>query len=251
MRKTTKCTLCGRDISLSNISKHTGSKSCKGEYRPSPYPWDDWKIGKDLFRLPCGYEGTKSSCRNKLNSSKRTQGSTNLSGFNEKRKLGLVHSWNKGGSISEEQKIKISNSLKNYNASHTRPKVSDISRKKMSESRKAMLSKHPENHPSRLLAGNRAKMTYPERVAFGKLKKMGVEFQHQKRIDRFYVDFLVGSNTVIEIDGERWHSSPEQIDRDKNRDDRLSDLGFKVFRIKSNERIETRIEEIIANQSVV
>lgn len=99
---------------------------------------------------------------------------------------------------------------------------------------------NPETHPNRRLAGNRNKMTYPEKVAFDWLVLHKLEFEHQKKIDTFYVDFCI-NNVVIEIDGEHWHDA----DKDLARDNKLRELGYVIFRIKAKERIEERLKEII------
>lgn len=117
----------------------------------------------------------------------------------------------------------------------------DEMRKAKSDWRKKLHEEHPEMHPNRKLAGNRSKMSYPEKVAYECLQSLGISFEHQKRIDGFYPDFVIGS-IIIEIDGERWHN-PE---KDSIRDKKLNDAGFTVFRIKSKENIQQRIKEIIS-----
>ena len=114
-------------------------------------------------------------------------------------------------------------------------------RQAKSEWRKQLHRDHPEMHPNRKLAGNRKRMTYPERVAFDFLERSGVEFEHQMKIDAFFVDFIVGK-TIIEIDGEYWHDP----DADAKRDEVLVSKGYVVHRIKAKERIEARISEILS-----
>ena len=109
-----------------------------------------------------------------------------------------------------------------------------------SEWRKQLHIDHPETHPNRRLAGNRNKMSYPERVAYDFISCSSISFEHNKPIDKYFVDFCIG-NIVIEIDGARWHN-PE---KDKVRDSIIESLGYKVYRIDSKERIENRIREIL------
>lgn len=114
---------------------------------------------------------------------------------------------------------------------------------KKSEEKKEYFRKHPEKHPNRLLANNRNKMTYPERVAFDWLERNLIEFSHQVKIDKYHVDFLIGMK-IIEIDGEQWH--PIGNESDLIRDRYLISIGYEVFRIRSKERIEERLKEIIS-----
>jgi very-short-patch-repair endonuclease len=96
------------------------------------------------------------------------------------------------------------------------------------DARKRMLKRieeDPNNHPNRKLAGNRNKMSFPERVAFDYLKAKDIDFEHNKFISPYWVDFCIGK-TIIEIDGKRWHDE----ERDKVRDKKLSELGYSVFR---------------------
>lgn len=113
-------------------------------------------------------------------------------------------------------------------------------RTEKSEWRKQLHRDHPETHPNRRLAGNRNKMTYPEKVAFDFLTRCDIIFEHQKQIDKYFVDFCIDT-LVIEIDGARWHDK----EKDSIRDRIIEDLGYKVFRIDSKERIEDRIKEIL------
>lgn len=117
----------------------------------------------------------------------------------------------------------------------------DEKRKAKSEWRKQLHIDHPETHPNRRLAGNRNKMTYPEKVAFDYLSNLNVKFEHQKQIGKYFPDFVIG-NIIIEIDGAQWHTDSE---KDQERDSALNRLGYTVFRIGAKERIEIRIKEIL------
>lgn len=100
---------------------------------------------------------------------------------------------------------------------------------------------HPEAHPNRRLAGNRSKMSYPEKIAYDWLTVNNVDFEHQQKVGNYYPDFVVNGNLIIEIDGEHWHNEEK---------DRLKDLffeqsGYTVFRIKAKEMIQSRLSQII------
>jgi hypothetical protein len=56
---------------------------------------------------------------------------------------------------------------------------------------------------------------------YGDLKIIQVDFKYQ--------------NKIIEFDGDYWHSSKEQIEIDKLRDEYLREKGFKILRIKEGD----------------
>lgn len=151
-------------------------------------------------------------------------------------------SWNKGLSKDTDARV-ATNAVAVSAAMKGKPSKTvwtDAMRQAKSAWRKQLHIDHPEMHPNRRLAGNRNKMTYPEKVAYEFLVKSGVKFEHQKQIGRFFPDFVIG-NVIIEIDGARWHNT----ESDQKRDAILSDMGYKVYRINSKERIEDRIKEIL------
>jgi very-short-patch-repair endonuclease len=160
--------------------------------------------------------------------------------------------WNKGLSKEKDTRLakqakQISNTLKQKfengfkTPAHTNEYWTPERRKQKSLWKKEQHKNNPELHPNRLLAKNKTKMTYPEQVAFNWLTNKKYVFEYQKPIVNFFVDFCVG-NIVIEIDGERWH--PIGNEKDKQRDITLNSLGFKVYRIRSKEKIEKRLEDI-------
>lgn len=66
-------------------------------------------------------------------------------------------------------------------------------------------------------------------------KQLGVVFKRQYIIDEYIVDFVcLDKHIVIEIDGG-YHLTEEQQERDKNRDERLVALGYKVLRFSNSE----------------
>lgn len=229
------CEYCGVRISNNNINKHKGSLKCRGLYRPRKTP-------KDAFCKTCNKQFSNNGIGTHI-----WKVHTELGRNHKPTPVGSV-AWNKGLTSKDNPKLRnggIAFSLK-YKGTKGR-KHTEQSKKNMSEARKKMLLLHPENHPNRLLANNRKKMTYPERVAFDYLNKINVDFENQKKIGRFFVDFCIGK-IVIEIDGERWHSSPEQVRKDFERDNIITSLGFSIYRIKSKERIEERIQQILSER---
>lgn len=162
--------------------------------------------------------------------------------------------WNKGKTVDTHPELKDllcagGLALKEKCESGFTPYVAtseywtDERRKEKSEWRVNLHIVDPGSHPNRKLASNRSSITYPEKVALDYLVRNGVKFEHQKKIDKYYVDFCIG-NVVIEIDGEQWH--PIGNERDAKRDKVLNGLGYIVFRIRSKERIEDRLSDILS-----
>lgn len=157
------------------------------------------------------------------------------------RKKGLVP-WNKGLTKETDNRV-LQNSLAVSNALKGKPSKTiwtDSMRRAKSEWRKKLHKDFPEMHPNRKLAGNRSKMSYPEKVAYDFLIKHAIVFEHQKKIDRFYPDFVIG-NLIIEIDGVNWHDK----EKDKLRDEIISNHGYTIIRISTNENIEQRLKELL------
>ncbi|MNS51707.1 hypothetical protein D3C72_843970 [compost metagenome] len=61
---------------------------------------------------------------------------------------------------------------------------------------------------------------------------MGIAVEHQVRIGRFVVDFvLTGTRIVVEADGDYWHSFDEAKARDRRKNEQLHALGYILYRI--------------------
>lgn len=116
-------------------------------------------------------------------------------------------------------------------------------RKKKSEWRKKLHQENPETHPNRRVAGNRSKMTYPEKLVFDLLTEHKIDFLHNKKVDRYFPDFTIGKQ-IIEIDGETWHDA----EADAIRDARLIELGYKVerFVVGKNKDLVERVKTFLA-----
>lgn len=54
------------------------------------------------------------------------------------------------------------------------------------------------------------------------------------RSGRSEVDFLIGDRTVLEYDGQRWHSGADRTARDIRKTNSLIDNGYTVYRIREN-----------------
>lgn len=64
-----------------------------------------------------------------------------------------------------------------------------------------------------------------------RLLGLGIPTQVQFRVPGIgRVDLLVGRRLILEVDGYEYHSSPEDFERDRRRDARLSVRGYRVLR---------------------
>lgn len=150
--------------------------------------------------------------------------------------------WNKGLTKESDTRV-LANSLAVSKALKGKPSKTIWTaemRKAKSEWRKQLHINNPEMHPNRRLAGNRNKMSYPEKVAYDFLIENNIVFEHQKKIDKFYPDFVI-NKMVVEIDGAHWHDE----EKDSVRDAIISNHGYTVFRISSSDNIELRLKQIL------
>lgn len=65
----------------------------------------------------------------------------------------------------------------------------------------------------------------------GLLRGGGLTLQMQVPVLNYRLDFLIDGGLIVEVDGAQWHSSPEAIERDAERDRALAAKGYEVLRI--------------------
>lgn len=65
------------------------------------------------------------------------------------------------------------------------------------------------------------------------------------------VDLLVGTRVVVEVDSDRWHSTPEQLAEDARRDLELHRLGFVVVRVRYQQAMNGRDAVVAAVERAV
>ncbi len=120
-------------------------------------------------------------------------------------------------------------------------------RKQWSDMAKDRILKDPTTHINARIA-SRKKLTYPERLAYDFFEKNNISFVCQPPTlcgNKYYwPDFLVG-DIIIEIDGEKWHSSLEQKEYDKKRDAviMLYHPSYKIIRIPA--------KQVLKNLSII
>lgn len=68
----------------------------------------------------------------------------------------------------------------------------------------------------------------------GKLVSPGLTLEIQFKFSNYRFDFLANGRQIIEIDGATYHSSPEQVERDRIRDAFSLKHGYKVLRIPAS-----------------
>ena len=65
----------------------------------------------------------------------------------------------------------------------------------------------------------------------GRLRGGGLTLQMQVPVLNYRLDFLIDDDLIVEVDGAQWHSSPEAIERDAERDKALAAKGYEILRI--------------------
>lgn len=78
----------------------------------------------------------------------------------------------------------------------------------------------------------------------GVLKSTKLTLELQVEVSNYRFDFLANGRQVIEVDGAAYHSSPEQVERDRVRDEYAVQHGYKVLRIPANVVFKTPSEAI-------
>lgn len=191
-------------------------------------------------------KSNRSMCESSANKCpiNRKKNSIGLSAAHKAGKMPKIKNQGWSKNLTKETDLRV---LKNSKAREGKPSTAiwtEEARKKLSENKKQFLKDYPEKNVNSILAGNRNRMSYPEKIAFDWLIKNEKNFIRQKKILQYFVDFCIG-NCIIEIDGEYWH--PENNERDRIRDEKLKKEGYLVFHIRSKEQIEKRLEELFAD----
>ena len=78
----------------------------------------------------------------------------------------------------------------------------------------------------------------------GRLGGRGLTLHLQVPALNYRLDFLIDPGLVVEIDGATYHSSPEAVARDKERDKKLAELGYQTLRIPARVVLNSPAEAI-------
>jgi len=92
---------------------------------------------------------------------------------------------------------------------------------------------HRENGAKgNLVLAKRGKRTSAELQAREFLASLGLQFDEQVQIGPYVADFVLkDQKTIIEVDGEYWHSRQDAKEADTEKEQYLSSLGYRVFRL--------------------
>jgi very-short-patch-repair endonuclease len=89
----------------------------------------------------------------------------------------------------------------------------------------------------------RTHMTDAEKVLWMKLRRKqlkGYQFYRQKIVGDYIVDFYCpGARLIVEVDGEQ-HYGPEEMAKDRERDNYLREQGLNVLRFSDREVLVER-----------
>lgn len=157
----------------------------------------------------------------------------------------------KGKPVSEEMLQKLHEAAKKPRSEETRRRISEARKRLLAdpERRKAIgqrirrfwASLTPEEKskialPGRLACLEATRLREPtsiERAVAEELTRLDIKFEQQVIFKYYVADiYLPGHRTIIECDGDYWHSTPEMKAHDKKRDRWLAGNGFAVIRLK-------------------
>lgn len=95
----------------------------------------------------------------------------------------------------------------------------------------------------------KSKISEPQRLAREALEALGIEYNIEKRVGRYYVDFLLPKHgLVVEIDGEYWHGTVRQRTKEPIRDGFLESEGFQVVHVPA---LDVAADPVGAMQEVI
>jgi len=80
---------------------------------------------------------------------------------------------------------------------------------------------------------SRTIVSYPENFFKVVLKNNNIEYKHNKKVDKFFIDFAIekeNKKIALEIDGKQ-HNYPDRILKDQEKDKFLTEEGWLVYRI--------------------
>lgn len=260
-RTTITCPDCGREISRSNFNRHLHAHSVHSE----PI------LNKGVYALThsgitCQFCGRECKNRNSLCNHERlcklnpNAQSSSFIAFNEKIRCGEIKQWNAGLTKDSDERVAknaehLSETLQQKVADGWKPYFAscefwtDERRAQKSDEKIQLFKEHPELHPNRRLASNKA-MSYPERLTAQWLSDHSILYEYQYRTvfenKSRYVDFYIADYALyIEVDGEYWHSKSTEVDAAKDLF-ALQNQGINTLRIKPKLGIEKQLSQFFA-----
>lgn len=102
-------------------------------------------------------------------------------------------------------------------------------KKKSTEHYDKMCKQLAENRKNQLLSQN---ITLPELLFSEILDELGIEYEYQYLYkDRFHFDFLLKDiDTLVEVDGDYWHSNPKFFNEDELSNIQKKNKGFDTYK---------------------
>lgn len=160
--------------------------------------------------------------------------------FNKHNTESNAHIWNKGLSKTNDDRVKKQSETlkKKYKSGELVSKfkgkhLSETTKKKISETVKARLEQNPSLAP--YLLNHSSKQSYPEKYFSDLFKNDNVLCQclQEYPVSRYRLDFAIPKiKFYIEIDGEQHYVDERIIKHDKERDNKLQELGWFGIRIR-------------------
>lgn len=182
------CKYCGKECKNAN-SLRTHERFCKSNLNRQESPF-------------VKYNKTKGDVWNK-GLTKDTNDSLKRAGETLKKRWEIYGNPNKGKSMSDEQKKKIS-----------------ISRSKF-------LKENPDKIP--YLLNHSSKISYPEQYFIELFDRENIDLQYHKQVGLYQLDFYNEDKKLyLEIDGEQ-HYQEKSIERDEKRTQNLSSKGWELI----------------------
>ena len=169
-----------------------------------------------------------------------------------RQKLKKNHWTINGKWTREEIKSKLSKYRKGktYEEIYGKNKAKKI-KKKMGDSKKGDKNpmKNPENVKKVLKAINKFNTSIEKKIT-KELKKLNIDYIHQFNFySKYLCDFAIpNKKTIIECDGDYWHSLPKTKIKDKRKDKFIIKKGWKIIRLKEkdiNNNIQKCIDKMV------
>lgn len=148
---------------------------------------------------------------------------------NEGYQNGTRKVWNKGLTKETDERVRKCGETfhKRFKSGEIKScknrKLSEETKKKISDSRKNFLLDHPEKVPYKL--NHSSKQSYPEKFFEKFLIDHNIKYEKEKYACGYWMDFCFNEKYYIEIDGEQ-HYLPKSIEHDKIRTEKLSENGY-------------------------
>lgn len=223
-----KCYLCGNEIYESNYPNHLA------RHQENPETFLETKnveIHNDLSCEFCGKE-----CKNKNSLAQHEVRCKNNPDKIDMPSFRGRTPWNKGKTAKDDNRIadgakKRSIYYESHDGSFKGKKHSEESKLKISSSMKEFCKNNPERVP--YVLNHSSKMSYPEKYFYNIFNNLNLNLLYNYPIFGYRLDFAdIEQKLYIEIDGEQHYTDKRIIKHDVERTAILSKNGWNCFRIR-------------------